>query len=98
MVRRHNDSLAIFVTLVVIDLGIIVAVPFILLFGIGLLICGALIAGWFKCLIWACTGDTMRRDRRVAMYHADAIADVAFDARRQRQIAYDNDYYDGMRG
>ena len=33
---------------------------------------GWTIAGWFWCLIMACTGYTDKRDRQIARYHAEA--------------------------
>lgn len=73
-VRRHNDVLAIFCTIVLVNIGTVVAFFTAIFFGIGILIGLGMVGLWFKCLIWSLTGDTQRRELRVAKYHAQAIS------------------------
>jgi hypothetical protein len=51
--RRHNDTLAIFFSLVVIDIGVVVAFFTLLLFGLGFILGAALVAWWFGALYGA---------------------------------------------
>lgn len=72
--RRHNAKVAIFVTLVLLDIGQLICFPLVAVFGIGMFLSFILMLVWFGTLIWSFNGNTKSRDLKLARMMADAVA------------------------
>jgi CHASE2 domain-containing sensor protein len=72
LVRRHNAKVGIFVTLLLVDIGMALSAVFALV-GIGFISGFFLMLVWFGTLMWSFNSNTKGHDVRLAKLMANAI-------------------------
>ena len=74
--RRHHSKIAILVTLLLVDVGMVPAMVFSIV-GIGFFLGFILMLVWFGTLIWSFSGNTQGRDERLAKIMAQQFYERA---------------------
>src|SRR5262249_6906280 len=72
LVRRHNAKLGIFVTVLLIDVGMALSAMFAII-GIGFISGLFLMLVWFGTLIWSFSSNTKGHDEKLAKLLGDAV-------------------------